>query len=96
MTETPDPAQQPVTPSRRERLRPVELLIFAGLLAVFACLVVGITTRQWATALIVLGVAFIGATVVLALLGLGGKPTEEDLKAREDLQHPEDGGTHWH
>lgn len=96
MTETPDPAQKPVTPSRRDRLRPAELLIFAGILAIFAGAVVAVTTRQWVTAAIVLGAAFIAATMLLALLGLGGKPTEADLKAREDLKRPEDGGTHWH
>lgn len=97
MTETPDPArEESVTPTRRDRLRPAELLTFAGILAVFAGTVVALTTRQWVTAVIVLGAAFIAATMVLALLGLGGKPTEADLKARKDLQRPDDGGTHWH
>lgn len=97
MTETPDPAQKPAeSPTRRERLRPVELLIFAAILAVFAGVVVLVVTRQLETTAIAVGAAFIGATMLLALLGLGGKPNEEDLEARKDLQRPEDGGSHWH
>ena len=30
----------------------------------------------------------------LALLGLGGKPSEEDVEARKDLHHPDKEG--WH
>lgn len=97
MTETPDPSKQtPVTPSRSDRLRPAELLFFAGILAVFAGVVIALTTRQWATAGIAFGIVFIVVTMVLALLGLGGKPSEEDVEARKDLQQPEDGGARWH
>lgn len=97
MTETPEPAKQsPVTPSRRDRLRPAELLIFAGILSVFAAGVIAFSTRQWVTAAIAFGLVFIVVTVTLALLGLGGKPSEEDVEARKDLQQPEDGGAHWH
>lgn len=95
-----------MTPTRRDRLRPAELLIFAGVLAIFAGVVVTVTTRPWASGpdegnpwavvAIAVGGVFIAATLILALLGLGGKPSEEDLQARKDLQHPEDGGTHWH
>lgn len=107
MTETPDPEQQhSVTPSRRDRLRPAELLLFAAILAVFAGAVVAVTTRPWASSAegghpwaivaIAVGGVFIAATMLLALLGLGGKPSAEDEQARKDLQRPEDGGTHWH
>lgn len=96
MTETPEPEEQvPVKPTRGDKLRPAELLVFAGILAVFAGAVIAVTTRQWMTAVVGLVIVFIVVTLVLALLGLGGKPSEEDLKARKDLQRPED-GKNWH
>ena len=56
----------PTPPSRRDRTRPVELLLISGVLAIFIGLVVLMSTRQVVLALIFLGVAFIVALVVLA------------------------------
>lgn len=96
MTQPPEPDErQPVTPSRRDRLRPLELIGFSAVLGVFAGLVVLLTTREIVLALIFLGVGFIVSVVMVALVGLGGKPSDEDLEARKDLQQPDD-GTHWH
>ena len=95
MTDPTQPEEQPdVTPSRRDRLRPRELLSFAGLLAAFAGLVVLLVTRVLLRFGIAAVVAFIVALLVLALLGLGGKPSKEDLEARKDLQDP--GAENWH
>lgn len=95
MSMPPEPAEQsPVTPSRRDRLRPLELVGFAGVLGVFAGLVVLMATRDWLLALIFLGLGFIVSVVMVALVGLGGKPSQEDLDARKDLQRP-DSDT-WH
>lgn len=98
-----DPSQhdhEPVQPTRRDRLRPLELVGFSGVLAVFSGLVVLLVLRtpdgiaDFGRAGIVAGLVFIVALVVLALLGLGGKPSDEDIEARKDLQSPDSEG--WH
>lgn len=101
MTEsTPPEPQQPHTPSRRDRLRPLELVGFSGVLAVFAALVVLLVLRtpdgvvDFARAGIVAGTVFIVSLLTLALIGLGGKPSEQDVEARKDLQGPDKDG--WH
>lgn len=100
MTDPTQPEQSPVNPSRRDRLRPLELVGFAGVLAVFAGLVVLLVLRtpegiaDFGRAGIVTGIVFIVSLLVLALLGLGGKPSEEDDEARKDLQSPDKDG--WH
>jgi len=101
MTESPQqPEQEPVVPTRRDRLRPVELIGFAAVLAVFAGLIMLLVLRtgddvpDFARAGIVAGIVFIVVVLVLALLGLGGKPSQADLEARKDLQPP--GKEDWH
>lgn len=96
MTQTPDSApQNSVTPSRRDRLRPLELIGFAAVLAVFAGLIVLLVTRDAVLATVSFGIAFIVSIMMVALVGLGKPPSQEDNEAREDLQHPED-GKNWH
>ncbi|GAA1619076.1 ABC transporter ATP-binding protein [Leucobacter chromiireducens] len=96
MTQSPEPTpQDPVNPSRRDRLRPLELLVFATVLGVFAGLIVLLTTRDWVLGLIFLGIGFIVSVLMVALVGLGGKPSAEDEAARKDLQQP-DNGKNWH
>lgn len=101
MTEPTQPEDRSeVTPSRRDRLRPLELVGFAGVLAVFAAVVILLVLRDkagapnFAMAGIVAGIVFIVVTLVVALLGLGGKPSAEDVEARKDLQDPGTGD--WH
>lgn len=101
MTEpNPSDHRPETTPTRRDRLRPLELVGFAGVLAVFTGLVVMFVLRtpdgvvDFARAGIAAGIVFIIALMVLALLGLGGKPSEEDIEARKDLQQPDKDG--WH
>lgn len=86
----PDASNQPVNPSRRDRLKPLELIGFAVVLSVFAGLVILMATREIALAGIFAGSAFIVTVMVVALVGLGGKPSAEDEEARKDLQHPDD------
>jgi len=92
--------QGPVSPSRRDRLRPLELVGFAAVLAVFAGLVVLLVLRDdyglpdFAMAGIAAGIVFIIVSIVVALLGLGGKPSAEDLEARKDLKDPK--SDNWH
>jgi hypothetical protein len=64
-------------PSRKDRLRPAELLGFCGVLAVFVGVVVLLSTRDVALAAIGLGITFIIAAVVVAMLLLTGKPDTE-------------------
>lgn len=96
MTEPTPPAdQQPVTPTRRDRLRPLELVGFSGVLALFTGVIVFYVIRGWdsengwALTGIFAGSAFIVSLLVVALLGLGGTPSEEDQEARKDLHGPD-------
>lgn len=77
----PEPA--PTGPTRRDRMRPVELLALAATFGIFTGLVVGLATREWLLALIFFGVVFIVGLVVLAMLSLavlpaGEKPPQQD------------------
>lgn len=95
-----DPAQpggkDPANPSRRDRLRPLELIGFSLVLAIFAALVVLMVTRNWTLTGIAAGVAFIVSVMMVALVGLGKAPSEEDRKAREDLRGPDNPQSNWH
>lgn len=96
MPETNSPnEQQPVTPSRRDRLRPLELIGFAGVLTVFAGLIVLMATRSWLVASISAVSVFIVTVMTVALIGLGGKPSPEDMEARKDLKG-DSGPQNWH
>jgi len=95
MTEPVNPEPNQVNPSRRDRMRPAELLGFAAVLGIFAGLVVLFVLRDtsgmpaFGTAGIVAGGVFIVVLLIVALLGLGGKPSAADLEARKDLQSPD-------
>ncbi len=96
----PESGQPQHTPSRRDRLRPLELVGFSAVLAVFASLVVMLVLRtpegvvDFGRAGIVAGAVFIVSLLTVALLGLGGKPSDEDVEARKDLNTPDKDG--WH
>jgi uncharacterized membrane protein HdeD (DUF308 family) len=66
------------TPERRERTRPAELLGISAVLALFAGLVVFMSTRDMVLALIFFGIAFIASLVVLAMLALAMRPTGDE------------------
>lgn len=85
-----------MTPSRRDRLRPLELIGFSAVLGLFAGLVVLMATRDLVLAAVFLGVGFIVSVLMVALVGLGGKPSDEDIEARKDLQGPAGGDKNWH
>ena len=65
-------------PSRRDRTRPLELLGLSGILAIFAGLVVLMSTRDIVLALIFVGIAFIVSLVILAMLALAVRPTGDE------------------
>jgi len=94
-SQSPDPSQtNPVTPSRRDRLRPLELVGFSTGLGIFAGLIVLLATRDLVLGAIFAGIGFIVTIMMVALVGLGGKPSDEDLEARKDLRKP--GTEDWH
>jgi len=71
-------------PSRRDRLRPLEYLLIAGVCAVFIGLVVLGSTREPILALVSFGIAFIATLVTLALLALSMKADDaEKLDLRD-------------
>lgn len=79
-----------VTPSLRDRLRPLELLALSGVLGLFTGLVILLTTREWWLAGIGFGVAFILGVVTIALLALSAKPNAEeryDLDEQDRAAH---------
>ncbi|HXD62365.1 MAG TPA: hypothetical protein VN619_10620 [Lacisediminihabitans sp.] len=83
------------TPSRRDRLRPLEYLLIAGVLALFTGLIVLGTTREPLLAIVFFGVAFIVTLVTIALLELSTKPNaEEKLDLQDQDAHKRDGGAH--
>ncbi len=73
-----NPPENPSTPSRRERMRPAELLGMAAVFGVFVGLFVFMGSREWQLALVMAGVAFIVSLVILAtlLIAVGPKPDE--------------------
>lgn len=84
---TPEPSESaPITPSRRDRLKPLELLGFSAVIALFSGLVVLGVSRGPVLALVFATIVFIACVLMVALVGLGGKPSEEDLEARKDLK----------
>jgi hypothetical protein len=78
----------PTPPSRRDRFRPVELLVFAAIVAVFIGLVVAGSTRDIRLGGIFAGVGFIVSLVVLATLAITTKP---DLEERRDIDDQDRG-----
>jgi membrane protein implicated in regulation of membrane protease activity len=74
----------------RDRLRPLELLGFSGVIALFTGVVILFSTRNWTITLVGFGVAFIAAILVIALLALSEKPnsTSQQVLRDEDDQPP--------
>lgn len=77
-------------PSRRDRLKPVELLVLSGVMSLFVGLVVLLSTRDPILAAIFFGLAFIVVLVVMAMFSLSIKPNDaEQLEIdEEDSDHP--------
>jgi hypothetical protein len=77
------------TPSRQDRLRPTELLVISGILALFTGLVVLVSTRELILAAVSLGIAFIVALVGLAMFSLTFKPNASELSDIEEQDRGE-------
>ncbi len=65
-------------PSRRDRMRPVELLGMAALFGVFVGGFVFMGSREWGLSLIMAGAAFIASLVILATLLVAAGPRYDD------------------
>ena len=75
-------------PSRSDRLKPAELLSISGLMALFVGITILLTTRELVLSAIGLGVTFIVALVVIAMLVLGMKPNaSEQVDLDEQNNH---------
>jgi len=75
-------------PSRRDRLKPVELLVLSAVLSLFVGLVVLLSTREIILALIFFGVAFIVSLVVMAMFSLSIKPNDAEQHEIDDDEQP--------
>ncbi len=76
--------EQTGAPTRRDRMRPAELLALAGAIGVFTGLVVGLATREWILAAIFFGAVFIVSLVVLAMLSLAVSSPDEKLPGQDE------------
>jgi len=76
-------------PSRREVLRPAELVGGSAILAVFAGLIMLMGSRSWMVAGVGFGVVFIVALVVVALFVQSIKPSADEKAdiAEQDAAH---------
>jgi uncharacterized membrane protein HdeD (DUF308 family) len=80
------------SPDKKDRKRPVELLVLSAILALFAGLIVLMATRSPILSLIFFGIAFIVSLVVLAMLALAIKPTGEERADLAEQDRDENGG----
>ena len=78
-------------PSRKDRLRPIELLGLAAVLALFVGIIAYFSSRSLTLALIGLGVTFILSIVVFATLALTLNPPsdaeQQDMHEQDDDQN---------
>ena len=68
-----------VSPNKRDRTRPAEMLGLSGIFGVFTGIVVFMSTRDWMLGLIFAGIAFIVSLVVIAMLALAIRPDKNEL-----------------
>ncbi|WP_413317501.1 ABC transporter ATP-binding protein [Agrococcus sp. 1P02AA] len=81
--------QQPGQPSRRQKLKPFEYLVFAVVAGGFIGLVVMLSVRDITLAIIFGGIGFIGTLLLTATMMLAIKPkgrSAADLDKREGFE----------
>jgi hypothetical protein len=76
-------------PSRKDRTKPAELLVLSGVMAVFAGLIVLMSTRDIILSLIFTGLAFIVALVIMAMLVLAVRPDGEEQIDLDEQNRPD-------
>jgi hypothetical protein len=67
------------TPARRDRMKPLELIIISLIIGVFGGGIVLMSTRELLLSAISFGIAFIVSLVVIAMLVLSAKPNKAEL-----------------
>ena len=67
------------TPTRRDRMKPLELVVISLIVGVFGGLIVLMSTRELMLSLISFGITFIVSLIVIAMLVLGAKPNKAEL-----------------
>ncbi len=85
-----------MTPTRRQRLKPLELVAMAAVTAVFVGGVVLLATRELELAAIFCGVAFILSLLLLAMFALvetgdDAEPSDEPVLMRPKHEHKRGG-----
>lgn len=78
--------KQPNEPSRRQKLKPFEYLVFAAAAGVFIALIIMLTVRDLTLALVFGGIGFIATLLLTATLMLSIKPrgrASADLDKRD-------------
>ncbi|MCU1471926.1 MAG: hypothetical protein JWQ39_3075 [Glaciihabitans sp.] len=71
-------------PTRRDRFRPVELLVLSAIVAVFVGLVVFGSTRDLRLGAIFAGIGFIVVLVTLATLAITTRPDDAEISDLDD------------
>ena len=72
-------------PTRRDRYRPVEFIGLAFAIALVGALVVLMSSRDLKFALIILGISFVVALVLIAMFVLAAKPNKEEIVDIEEM-----------
>lgn len=73
------------TPTLRERLKPIELVIVSAVIAVVTALIVLLSSRDLILSAITLGITFIVCLVVMAMFVLAIKPNKNELLDIQEL-----------
>ena len=77
----------PHQPSRSDRLKPVELVGISGAMALFVSLTILLATREILLSVIALGITFIVALMVIAMLTLNMKPDAAEKTDLDEQNH---------
>ena len=82
------------TPTLRDRLKPVELLIVSALLGLFTGLVVLMSSRDLILSSISFGAVFIICLVAMAMFVLAIQPNKQELLAIEEQANSPEKSAH--
>ncbi|NQX12439.1 hypothetical protein HQQ80_12435 [Microbacteriaceae bacterium VKM Ac-2855] len=82
---------QTFQPTRKDRLRPAELVGVSAVMALFVGLIVMLSTREVVLSIIFFGVAFIVVLVAIAMFSLSFKPDDAEIA---DLKEQDGDGRH--
>ena len=72
-------------PTRRDRFRPIEYISLSFGIALVGALVVLMSSRDLKFALIILGISFVAALVLIAMFVLAAKPNKEEIVDIEEM-----------